>query len=232
MSTVDRPESRVHPPLVAGERLDQRTFHARYEAMPSTTRAELIGGIVYMPSPLGNDHGETDDDVRCWLVLYKAHTPGLRSSGNATTQLDDLSEVQPDGQLRIPSELGGQSFIDEHRYIRGAPELVIEVGRSSRRFDLGPKKADYERAGVREYLFVGVDPDEVLWFALREGGYRSLKPGPDGIFRSEVFPGLWLDPAALLRGDLHRLIAVLEQGIATPEHQAFVARLEAAAQGR
>lgn len=53
----------------------------------------------------------------------------------------------------------------------------------------------------------------------------DLPPGPDGIFRSEVFPGLWLDPKALFDDDLDRLIAVVDQGIATPEHAAFVARL-------
>ena len=52
MSTVDRPKARTLPPLVAGQQLDQPTFHERYEAMPPETRAELVGGVVYMPSPL------------------------------------------------------------------------------------------------------------------------------------------------------------------------------------
>jgi hypothetical protein len=54
---------------------------------------------------------------------------------------------------------------------------------------------------------------------------EELPPGPDGIYRSEVFPGLWLDPAALLRHDGPRVLEVLRQGLATPEHGAFVARL-------
>ncbi len=38
----------VDPPhgLVEGQRLDQPTFHALYEAMPPSTRAELINGVV------------------------------------------------------------------------------------------------------------------------------------------------------------------------------------------
>jgi hypothetical protein len=52
-----------------------------------------------------------------------------------------------------------------------------------------------------------------------------LRPGPDGIYRSKIFPGLWLDPQALFADDLDRLIEVLEQGLATPEHEAFVAKL-------
>ena len=224
MSTVDRPDRRVLPPLAAGQRLDRAAFHERYAAMPPETRAELIGGVVHMPSPLSNGHADRDGDVVDWLGHYRRFTPGLRRPLNATTILGDYGEHQPDSQLRIPEELGGQTRIVDD-FIVGAPELVVDVGRSSRKLDLGPKKADYERAGVREYLFVGLDPDEVLWFALRDGRFEPLAPGLDGLLRSGVFPGLWLDPAALLAGDLPRLLAALDLGLATPEHAAFAARL-------
>ena len=79
MSTIDRPSAGTVPPLVAGERLDRATFHERYEAMPPETRAELVGGVVYMPSPLRDDHGEIDNDLSGWLFHYKSHTPGVRS---------------------------------------------------------------------------------------------------------------------------------------------------------
>jgi hypothetical protein len=65
----------------------------------------------------------------------------------------------------------------------------------------------------------------IYWFVLRGDTYQPLPVGTDGIFRSEVFPGLWLDPAALIAGDGPRLMAVLQQGIASPEHTAFVERL-------
>src|SRR3954454_10390032 len=109
MSTIDRSQPRVLPPLVPGERLDQPTFHERYEAMPPDTWAELIGGVVHMPSPLRSDHGDVNDDVVGWLFSYRRATPGLRSAGNATTILSELAEVQPDTSLRIPEELGGQT---------------------------------------------------------------------------------------------------------------------------
>src|SRR5204862_339486 len=113
-------------------------------------------------------------------------------------------------------------------YITGAPELVVEVARSSRAIDLGPKRTDYEQAGVREYLVVELGPDRVHWLALRDGRFEDLAPRADGWFRSEVFPGLWLDPSALFSGDLDGLSAALERGLATPEHAAFVARLAGA----
>ncbi len=184
-----------------------------------------------MPSPLGSEHGGVDDDLKGWLFHYRRFTPGPRSAGNATVKLGDYGEPQPDCLLRIPAELGGRSRIDADGYVTGPPELIIEVGRSSRAFDLGAKKNDYEQAGVLEYVFVGLDPRDVRWFVLREGRYEAVAPGPDGVHRSAVFPGLWLDPQALFAGDLEGVIATLEQGLATPEHAAFVARLEVAEKG-
>ncbi len=117
-------------------------------------------------------------------------------------------------------------------YVVGPPELIIEVGKSTRSHDLGPKKADYEKAGVLEYLFVGIEPDEVRWFVRREGAFQEIPPGDDGIYRSEVFPGLWLDPKSLFDEDRNGLIAALERGLDTPEHARFVEELTARANRR
>ena len=228
MSTVDRPESKTLPPLIAGQRLDRATFHERYEAMPPNTRAELVGGIVYMPSPLGIDHGERDADIVEWISHYKRRTPGVRRASNATTQFGDYGEPQPDLHLRIPEELGGSSR-RVGKYLVGPPELVVEISDATRSFDLGPKKADYERAGVVEYLFVGLDSQEIRWFVRRADRFVEMIAGPDGVYRSETFPGLWLDPTAYFAEDMNRVLEVLEQGLATPEHQAFVAKLAGAA---
>ena len=111
------------------------------------------------------------------------------------------------------------------------PELLVEVAHTSRYTDLGPKLEDYERAGVPEYIVIALEPDQVFWFVLRDGRFIDLPPGPDGIYRSEVFPGLWLDPSALLAGDMRRLRAVLDLGCATREHTEFVGRLAKAGAG-
>jgi len=226
MSLVVPPEPLTLPPLLAGQELDQPTFHERYEAMPPGTWAELIGGVVYMPSPLFEPHGEIDGDVGLWLSHYKRFTKGVRSPRNVSTILGPKSEVQPDLQLRIPEELGGLTRI-VGGYVNGPPELVVEISKSSRRIDLGLKKDDYERSGVLEYVVAAIEPNQIRWFVRREGRFVDMAPGPDGVFRSEVFPGLWLDPRALFFGDLDGIIAVLEQGLATPEHAALVGRLAA-----
>ena len=78
MSTVEHAQTKILlPPLVAGQQLDQPTFHERYEAMPEGTWAELVGGRVYMPSPVRNEHGEYDEDVALWTGLYKKATKGI-----------------------------------------------------------------------------------------------------------------------------------------------------------
>ena len=222
MSTA-QPPARV--PLIAGQRLRQGVFHDRYEAMPPGVRAELIGGVVDMPSPVGDGHSAVHTNAVGWIWLYSSRTPGVDGGDDASTVLDDLAEVQPDVLLRIKPEKGGQTR-KLGNYIGGAPELVIEVANTSRATDLGPKLADYERAGALEYIVFAIDPDEVYWHVRQGDRLVRIHPDPDGLYRSKTFPGLWLDPVALFFDDRPRLIAVLERGFATEEHAAFVAMLE------
>jgi Uma2 family endonuclease len=213
--------------LIEGQRLDQRTFHALYEAMPPGVRAELIGGVVYMPSPVGRAHGRASVPVMVWLEYYAEQTPGVEVLGNATAILGSKSEPHPDVMLRILPRCGGRTR-DYKGFVRGAPELVVEVAKATRYVDLGPKLADYEQAGVLEYVVRALDPDEVLWFERVRGALVPRPKGADGIHRSAVFPGLWLDPAALAKGNGRRLREVVDLGCGTTAHTALVRRLRAA----
>jgi Uma2 family endonuclease len=215
------------PPLRNGDRLTSDEFMRRWEAMPSLKHAELIGGIVYMPSPVSLPHGDFHLPLSTWIGFYVAATPGCWGGVESTWLMGDRDVPQPDIALRILPEYGGQSRV-EGIYAVGAPELIVEVAASSRSRDLGAKLKLYERIGVREYLVAVAGKEQFLWHELTERGYRPLEPGADGIIRSRCFPGLWFDPAALWRNDLMLLLAILQQGIATAEHASFVARLAAA----
>jgi hypothetical protein len=183
MSTVDRPEPRVLPPLIAGQRLDQPTFHDRYEAMPPDTRAELIGGVVHMPSPLRDGHGESDKNISYWLGHYKRFTSGVRSPNNATVKLGRFDEPQPDSQLRIPAELGGQSKVDEDDYLTGAPELIVEIGHSSRPTDLGPKAAEPQRRGIERGRHWISSRRKVAFRSAKGRSYNQARTGRETIDR-------------------------------------------------
>ena len=216
--------------LVEGDRLEQPEFHRRYENTPPGLKAELIDGAVYMPSPVSDGHGDGQFPVIIWLGFYVMETPGVKASGEKTVILGRRSEPQPDALMLIRPECGGRTTV-EGGYVTGAPELIVEVAKTTRFVDLGPKLADYARAGVPEYLVVALDPDEVHWFRHDGETLAEVEPGPDGLYRSVVFPGLWLDPVALLSRDLKRLRQTVEQGVATPEHAAFVAQLASHGRG-
>jgi Uma2 family endonuclease len=213
-------------PLEPGDRLTRDEFERRYDAMPGLKKAELIEGVVYMPSPVRHRrHSRPNLHLATWAGTYEAATPGVEGGDNGTARLDVDNDPQPDVLLLIDPARGGQARISADDYIETAPELVAEVAASSASYDLHTKLEVYRRNGVREYIVWRVLDRQIDWFILRQGRYEQLAPGPDGIIRSEVFPGLWLDPQALLRGDLARALAVVQQGAASPEHAAFVARL-------
>ena len=211
--------------LESGDRLDAEVFLRRCEDMPEGSKAELIHGIVYMLHPVAiEDHGEPDSLIQTWLGAYAIATPGTRSATNATLRLGPSDVPQPDGLLRILPEFGGQSRV-EGKFLAGAPELGVEVAASSVSLDLHAKRASYEAAGMREYLVWRTLDGAVDWWRLEDGAFVSLLPGEDGILRSGVFPGLWLDPEALLAGEGARVMAVLNQGVASADHTAFVEAL-------
>ena len=212
------------PPLENGEHLDQPTFHARYEAMPPDTRAELIEGVVYMPSPVCWNHSSTHDDAAYWLTTYRRATPGTHTGVTPTCIIGMTFEPQPDQALFVLEGFGGQSR-RRGNYLAGAPELIVEIALSTVSIDLHRKRAEYERHGVKEYVVVVLRPRGIIWHTRQEDSFVELAAGEDGIIRSVVFPGLWLDGAALLAEDLERVLAVLQLGLGTPTHAAFVAEL-------
>lgn len=214
------------PPLETGDRLTRAEFERRYEAMPQLRKAELIEGVVYMPSPVRlRLHGQPHSLVITWLGTFKAQVPGLVLGDNTTVRMDLDNEPQPDVLLLVDPALGGQTRISDDDYVEGAPELVAEVASSSASFDLTAKLNVYRRNGVREYLVWRVLDREIDWFVLTDERYQELTPDEDGLLKSRIFPGLWLDAAALVTGDLATVLEALGQGMATPEHAAFVRRL-------
>jgi Uma2 family endonuclease len=208
--------------LQHGERLSREEYEERYTQLPDV-RAELLEGVVYlMSSPISADHGRPHALLMTSLGTYEAHTSGAMLYDSITIRLGISSDPEPDGVLLIPEEYGGRTRISDDRYVEGNPELVFEIARTSQDYDETIKLPIYARNGIPEYLLWKVEEGVIDWLTLRNGRYEKLLPGDDGITRSLIFPGLWLDLAALLQGDLKRLIHVITQGCASIEHGNFV----------
>jgi Uma2 family endonuclease len=138
------------------------------------------------------------------------------------------SAPQPDVYLRILPSHGGQSG-SERSLGAGAPELAVEISVTSTELDLGPKMRLYQRAGVREYITVEPSGQRIVWRVIENGAYAAQALPPDGIVRSRVFPGLWLDVAAFWANDGAKMLAALNAGLASEDHRQFVERLGATA---
>jgi Uma2 family endonuclease len=206
--------------LHSGDQMSREEFHRIYEKMPDHVKAELVGGVVYVASPLRVRHGTSQPALTTALFLYEVNTLGVEVGDNTTVLLGVDGELQPDLYMRILPQFGGQSKTSPQDYVLGAPELVIEISHSTRSLDMNSKKHEYARNGVREYIVWTLSENALHWFDLAAGD--ELSPGPDGVMRVRTFPGLWIDTAALLAKDYKRFVATLQQGLTTPEHSEFV----------
>ncbi|MCX7839391.1 MAG: Uma2 family endonuclease [Anaerolineae bacterium] len=214
------------PPLNPGDYLTRAEFERIYEAHPEIKKAELLEGVVYMPSPIGiTRHSEPHAQLITWCGVYAAATPGVRLGDNGTVRLDWENEVQPDAFLWIETERGGKARLTPDDYLEGAPEFIAEVAASSAAYDLHIKKRVYQRSGVQEYLAIQMHEKRVDWFVLQEGVYTNL-PEENKMIKSKVFPGLWLNVEAFWAGNIAQLLATVQEGIASAEHTEFVTRLQ------
>lgn len=229
------------PRLRDGDRLDVHEFLRRYAADPVVYSAELLKGVVHVtrwretrdgkeaivPPISADGHGMPHAGFIAWLGYYSAFTPGTSGHGPTTTVLPSKATgLEPDAVLRVLPDHGGRSVVGPDRFIHGVPELIAEVSYTSGGRDLGPKYDAFEADGVPEYLVWRTDAEEVLWFVLRRKRYVQLNPDADGVLRSEQFPGLWLDAPALLDRNMRTVIETLQRGLESPEHTAFLARLQ------
>lgn len=212
MSSAFQVDLFVPPLLCAGDQMGREEFLERWRRMPDLKFAELIDGVVYMPSPLSNLHGDHDNLIQGLLFHYAARVPGCQPLANATWLMGPRNAPQPDASLRWVQPGGRSKIVD--KLTEGVPEFVAEICYTSRAYDLGPKRALYQSRGVLEYLAIILEGQRMEWRVLENGRYRVLRPHKDGTLRSRVFAGLWLDVEAYWRVDRAALLATLERGIA------------------
>lgn len=220
-----QPEAAV-PFLHDGDRLTMEEFERRWDAMPNLKHAELIEGQVYMnAAALRWDwHSEPHGLLVSVMTHYARVTDGVLFGSDPSVRMNPSSMPQPDAVLRVSEKIGGLSQIQKG-YVVGRPEFVIEVSGSTDRHDLGAKKTLYLNTGVPEYLNWSVPDEQIVLFRLQSSSYEKVAEDHTGILKSLILPGLWFDPAALIRGDRPRIYEVMDMGIASPEHKEFVQEL-------
>ena len=221
----------IEPLLIRpGDRMPLEEFLERWRQLPGLKFAELIDGVVYMPSTVSREHMSRDSRFQGLCAVYVYWTPGTESGINGTWRMTPSSAPQPDCSLSILPEFGGRSTTREG-LAAGVPEFVAEICYSSRAYDLGPKLALYQSAGVDEYLAILLEERRFEWRILVNGSYQILDDKA-GVFRSRVLPGFWIDSNAYWNGDSKKLIQTLDQGLASQEHADFAARLQQARESK
>ena len=169
MATTAKPTRVATPPLVEGDRLDQPEFHRRYEAMPPETRAELIDGVVYMPSPVGVEHGESSGDVVTWLGVYRRGPRACRCS--MAPQRSSVAKASPSPTFRCGS---GPSMEVGLRPSEGSFKCARTGRRGRQGHALHRPWSQAQRlrtAGVLEYIVRAHHPDDVFWMSWRSAGW-------------------------------------------------------------
>ncbi len=214
------------PPLESGDRLSRAEFERRYQAQPNLKKAELVEGVVIVPSPVSVVHGEIHSHIMTLLGVYRAQTPGLRLADNVTLRLDMDNEVQPDALMWLKPELGGSTVVNQDGYLSGTPELIVEIAVSSASYDMHDKLKVYRRNGVQEYCVLLGHERETVWYALDNAQYIPIKPDENGIICSRVFPGLHFHPEKFWADDLAGLLVVLRRGMETAVYQTFHTQLQ------
>ena len=226
--------------LENGSSFRQPEFHLLYERTPEGFKTELVEGIVYVASPLSRPHGNRHPHFSYKLTGYEMETPGVEVNDNTSVIVRSVGETQPDLSLRVRRDHGGRSTTfsvrqgeevhsdDDGDFLATGPEFALEISKSSRALDLGPKRRDYRAGGVQEYVVADVRGRTLHWFDFAGGTDAPVAVPDDGVLRSRALPGLWLNGPALFARDGQAARATLREGLATPEHAAFVERLAAA----
>ncbi len=205
MASSPAAEPVVRPPLESGDRLNAPEFRRRYELRPDVHRAELIEGVVFVPSPMRyRAHSRPVSIIFRWLAAYEDTRDDVEVAEGPTVRLDLDNEVQPDVMMR---RVTGSSRETDDDYLEGPPELMVEVAASSVSVDMGTKKQAYRRNGVREYIVWQIFENRLTWFRLDGGEFAELLAGPDGVIESIEFPGLRLAVDRLLARDSKGVLA-------------------------
>ncbi len=175
------------------------------------TWAEWVEGEVIVLAPASERHQAVRGFLEAVMTVH-AEQGRLGRVLGAPFQMKtgpDLPGREPDILFVANENLGRL----KGTYLDGPADLVVEITyRESRLRDRGEKFAEYELGGVREYWLVDPEGEEADFYRLDERGrYRLTEPDREGIYRSELLPGLWLKVQWLWQDPLPPVVSILKQ---------------------
>lgn len=174
------------------------TYEDLLEMFPEAdnVRRELIDGeLIVTPSP-SDRHQDAVLELGAHLLAWTKEHGGKVYVAPRDVYFTERDVVEPD-VLFLRAENLARS---EERFVRGAPDVVVEVSSpSTRRLELVRKLELYERFEVKEYWYVDLDADRVEVYRLDEGRYgppRQVIRGED--LESPEIPGFSISVDDLL----------------------------------
>ncbi|MBD2596952.1 Uma2 family endonuclease [Nostoc spongiaeforme FACHB-130] len=137
-------------------------------------------------APVSFDHGQ-DHVIIIFAVTLFATLKGILATGldTITFRKTGIQDCQPDVAYylreRAQSIPSGTGIVNLERY--PAPDLVIEIAKTSLLDDLGTKRSLYEELGVAEYWVVDVQNAQIIAYTMADQGSKRIQ-------ESQVLPGL------------------------------------------
>jgi Uma2 family endonuclease len=160
-------------------------------------RRELIDGELFVSAAPSTRHGWASLQLAVALVEYTREHGGIVFHAPTDVFFSDETVLEPDVLLVTAEHVERV----EDPFVRGAPDLVVEVASpSTRRYDLVRKRRVYEREGVAEFWFVDLESERVEVYRAGPDGFS----GPtvverEGDLMTSLLPGFTLGVAQLLR---------------------------------
>jgi Uma2 family endonuclease len=184
---------------------------------PEDRKAELIDGVLVMPSPASTTHERLQRFLFLLLQSYAEERDLGEALGSRTAVVLAPDQAPEPDILFVRKERQG---IIQEKGVMAAPDFVIELlSAGTARNDRGPKFRAYERAGVSElWLIDPYGPEGTQFFQLQEGRYVEVRADKNGILRATAVPGFWIDlkwlwsqdQAVTMRQALAALVATSE----------------------
>jgi Uma2 family endonuclease len=157
---------------MATERTTTRLTYRDLRAFPEDNlRRELIDGELIVTAAPATRHQDVVTRLVAHLYPVARRHGGKVYAAPTDVFFSDVNVVEPDVVFVGRDH---RNWI-EASFVRGAPDLVVEVSSpSTRRLELVRKRELYERFGVPEYWFVDLDADRVEIYRLEGHRYGPL----------------------------------------------------------